>query len=203
MITIVWADPVSSPAEADDVKLISSLFSAQKDLIDDVIANLVSRFGPPDWTSSMLPFDRTRYYAREMGWPLYRRFISFHNLIRPEQIVDIKLITNDIEGSHRAAGRRRINVDPGYVSLERLILATGKNYTHRIYLSKGIYADLTLMYHKGSFRPLGWTYRDYADPDVIACFNRVREQYKRQLRGIPLEDEGGSSADTKGRGEHP
>jgi hypothetical protein len=193
---------MSSPAEADDVKLISSLFSAQKDLIDDVIANLVSRFGPPDWTSSILPFDRTRYYAREMGWPLYRRFISFHNLIRPEQIIDIKLTTNDMEGCHLADGQRRINIDPGYVSLERLILATGKNYTHRIYLSNGIYADLTLMYQKGSFRPLGWTYRDYADPEVIACFNHVREQYKRQLRGIPLDDEGGSSPRMNERGEH-
>jgi hypothetical protein len=193
---------MSSPAEADDVKLISSLFSAQKDLIDDAIANLVSRFGPPDWTSSILPFDRTRYYAREMGWPLYRRFISFHNLIRPEQIIDIKLTTNDMEGCHLADGQRRINIDPGYVSLERLILATGKNYTHRIYLSNGIYADLTLMYQKGSFRPLGWTYRDYADPEVIACFNHVREQYKRQLRGIPLDDEGGSSPRMNERGEH-
>ena len=182
---------MSSPAEADDVKLISSLFSAQRDLIDCVIANLVSRFGPPDWTSPMLPFDRTRYYAREMGWPLYRRFISFHNLIRPEQIVDIKLSTNDMEGCHLEDGRRRINIDPGYVSLERLILATGKNYIHRIYLTKGIYADLTLIYHKeGGFRPLDWTYRDYADPDVIASFNHVREQYKRQLRGIPPDGVG-------------
>ena len=203
MTTTVWADPMSSPAEADDVKLISSLFSAQKDLIDDVIANLVSRFGPPDWTSSILTFDRTRYYAREMGWPLYRRFISFHNLIRPEQIVDIKLTTNDIEGCHLAEGQRRINIDPGYVSLERLILATGKNYTHRVYLSKGIYADLTLIYHKGGFRPLGWTYRDYADPDVIACLNQVRERYKRQLRGIPLDDVEAPSPHGNGRGGHP
>ncbi len=187
---------MSSPAEADDVKLISSLFSAQEDLIDDVIANLVSRFGPPDWTSPILPFDRTRYYAREMGWPLYRRFISFHDLIRPERIVDIKRTTNHMEGCRLVGGRRTINIDPGYVSLERLILATGKNYTHRIYLSKGIYADLTLIYHKGSFRPLGWTYRDYADPEVIDYFNHVREQYKRQLRGIPLDGEGGSSRAT-------
>jgi len=197
---------MSRPAEADDVKLITSLFSAQQDLIDDVMADLVSRFGPSDWTSPILPFDRTRYYAREMGWPLYRRFVSFDNLIRPEQIVDIKLTTNDIEARHLEDGRRRINIDPGYVSLERLILATGKNYTHRVYLAKGIHADLTLIYHKGSFSPLGWTYRDYADPDSIACFNQVRERYKRQLRGLPLGGVGAPSAvgkDGNGRGEQP
>ncbi len=197
---------MSRPAEADDVKLITSLFSAQQDLIDDVMADLVSRFGPSDWTSPILPFDRTRYYAREMGWPLYRRFVSFDNLIRPEQIVDIKLTTNDIEARHLEDGRRRINIDPGYVSLERLILATGKNYTHRVYLAKGIYADLTLIYHKGSFSPLGWTYRDYADPDAIACFNQVRERYKRQLRGLLLGGVGAPSAvgkDGNGRGEQP
>jgi hypothetical protein len=194
---------MSSPAEADDVKLISSLFSAEKDLIDEVRAELSDRFGPLEWTSTILPFDRTRYYAREMGWPLYRRFISFHSLIEPEQIVDVKLTTNEMEGRHLKNGRRKINIDPGYVSLERLILATGKNYIHRIYLSNGIYADLTLVYHKNSFRPLDWTYRDYADPEVISCFNRVREQYKRQLRGIPLEDGDTTPSQLDGRGDSP
>ena len=203
MTTTAWAGRMSSPTEADDVKLISSLFSANKDLIDDVIAELIGKFGPPDWTSTILPFDRTRYYTQEMGWPLYRRFISFHDLIEPEQIVDIKLTTNEMESRHLEDGRRRVNIDPGYVSLERLILATGKNYAHRIYLSKGIYADLTLVYHKGSFRPLGWTYRDYADPEVIACFNHVREQYKRQLRGIPPDDGDAPSPNLNERGDSP
>jgi hypothetical protein len=77
-----------------------------------------------------------------------------------------------------------INIDPGYIALERLVLATGKNYTHRIYLSHGIYADLTLIFHGKSFKAIEWTYRDYGDPVTIEYLNEVRSRYKAQIRGI-------------------
>ncbi|MFH1349683.1 MAG: DUF4416 family protein [Pseudomonadota bacterium] len=175
---------MSNPHKAEDVKLISSLFSSQKALIENVLHELEGIFGPSDWTSPGLLFDRTRYYEKEMGWPLHRRFVSFRKLIRPEDIVDIKLTTNGVEKRYLQDEGRMINLDPGYISLERLILATGKNYTHRIYLSKGIYADLTLVFKKASFVPLQWTYRDYADPVIVGYFNEIRERYKRQLRGV-------------------
>jgi len=184
LITTAWAGLMSSPREAEDVKLISSLFSPHKELIVRIIAELEQIFGPTDWISPELFFDRTKYYAKEMGWPLHRRFVSFERLIRPLNIVEIKLRTNGIENDHLQDGKRQINIDPGYISLERLVLATGKNYSHRIYLSKGIYADLSLIFHKGSFVPLQWSYKDYASPESIAFFNDVRERYKRQLRGI-------------------
>ncbi len=114
---------------------------------------------------------------------MHRRFISFKNLIRSEDIVDTKLATNKVENKYLRDGKRRVNIDPGYVSLERLILATGKNYTHRIYLSNGIYADLTLIFQKGSFRPLEWTFKDYADPEIIVFFNDLRKKYKEHIRG--------------------
>lgn len=175
---------MSDPREVEDVKLVSSLFSSQERLIEKGIQDLEQLFGRTDWVSPRLLFDRTRYYEREMGWPLHRRFISFRDLVRPEDIVGIKLETNRIENRYKQDGKRIINIDPGYVALERLVLATGKNYTHRIHLSKGIYADLTLVFNKGSFRPLAWTYRDYADPEVIGYFNIIREGYKEQIRGI-------------------
>jgi len=174
---------MSNPCDADDVKLISSLFSSRQTLIDRVIGELEETFGPTDWISPELLFDRTKYYAKELGWPLYRRFISFQTLIQPDDIIEIKLATNEVEKRYLQDGKRQINIDPGYISLERLILATGKNYTHRIYLSKGIYADLSLIFHRGSYRRLEWTYRDYADPEVIDYFNDVRERYKKQIRG--------------------
>ena len=173
---------MSTPSEPEKVKLITSLFSPQKDLIDQVIRELESIFGPVDWKSRDLFFDRTKYYAKEMGWPLFRRFISFKDLIRPEDLIEVKLKTNHIENHYVEEGKRRINIDPGYIALERLILATGKNYTHRIYLGQGIYADLTLIYQRGTFQPLEWTYRDSSDPEMIDCFNRLREDYKNQLR---------------------
>ena len=174
---------MSTPNESDKVKLFTSIFSAEKELINRVIEQLITLFGEPDTISPWLLFDRTRYYEREMGWPLNRRFVVFRNLIAPEEIVETKLRTNRIESSYSSDGNRQVNIDPGYISLERLVLATGKNYTHRIYLSQGIYADLTLVFNKGTFKPLEWTYRDYSDPDSIGFFNDEREKYKNQLRG--------------------
>jgi len=178
---------MSTPKESDKVKLFSSIFSAEKELIDKVVEELTDLFGQPDIISPWLLFDRTRYYEREMGWPLHRRFIVFRDFIKPEDIVDTKLKTNRIEGNYSNEDKRRVNIDPGYISLERIVLATGKNYTHRIYLSNGIYADLTLVFNKGTFKPLEWTYRDYSDPDSIDFFNNERERYKNQLRGIEGE----------------
>jgi hypothetical protein len=175
---------MSNPSEAEDVKLISSLFSAHANLIDRVILEMEGLFGPTDWISPAFFFDRTKYYEKEMGWPLHRRFISFKTLVRPQDIVEIKWKTNALEKKESQRGKRKINIDPGYVALERLVLATGKNYTHRIYLSKGIYADLTLIFQRGSFSSLAWTYRDYSDPESIDYFNGVRERYKRQIRGL-------------------
>jgi hypothetical protein len=174
---------MSSPREADDVRLISSIFSPNEQLIDTLIERLEGMFGPLEWRSPLLLFDRTRYYEKEMGWPLQRRFVSFRDLIRPESLVEVKLRTNALEQMFVREGKRIVNIDPGYVCLERLVLATGKNYTHRIYLGKGIYADLTLVFHKGTFRPLEWTYRDYADEGLISQFNEIRGRYKEQLGG--------------------
>ncbi len=168
---------MSSPSEPDDVKLVLSIFSSEKNLIDRVIDDFEAFFGSHDIISKPLLFDYTRYYEREMGWPLFRRFVSFKKLISPEDLVDVKLKAYDVERQYMNGDNRRVNIDPGIVSAERLVLATGKNYTHRIYLSRGIYADLTLIYRFGTFRSLEWTYPDYADEYVIGFFNSVRADY--------------------------
>jgi len=172
---------MSIPKEGDEVRLISSVFSSREDLVETAIGTMVEMFGPLEWLSGPLLFDRTKYYEKEMGWPLHRRFVSFRELIRPEAIVEIKLRTNALEKTFEREGKRSVNIDPGYICLERLVLATGKNYTHRIYLAKGIYADLTLVFHKGGFKPLEWTYRDYCEEGLIAQFNEIRASYKAQL----------------------
>ena len=175
---------MSFPREPEPVKIILSLFSPERECIEKVISELSGIYGPVDWSSPELFFDRTRYYAREMGWPLFRRFISFEKLVAPDRLVEIKLKTNEIERQYLHEGNRRINIDPGQISLERLVLATGKNYVHRIYLSKGIYADLTLIFQKESFRLVPWTYPDYAAPEIIEYLNGVRKRYKEQLKEI-------------------
>jgi hypothetical protein len=179
---------MSHPHEPDPVKLISSLFSPEKKLIDRVIDHMSKTIGLVDWISPELLFDRTRYYAREMGWPLHRRFMSFSELVPADHLVEIKLKTNEIENQYLRDENRMVNIDPGYISAERLILATGKNYVHRVYLSKGIYADLTLLFQKGGFRPLKWTYPDYSAPEIIESFNDIRKKYMGQLKEIKSLD---------------
>ena len=173
---------MSRPHEPDHVKLISSLFSPEKEFLDTIIKQLEKICGPVDWVSPELFFDRTKYYAKEMGWPLHRRFIAFEKLALPGQLIELKLKTNAIEQQYLVDGKRRVNIDPGYISPERLILATGKNFVHRVYLSQGIYADLTLVFQKGCFKTLEWTYPDYAEPEIIGYFNNVRKRYMIQVR---------------------
>jgi hypothetical protein len=174
---------MSRPVEPPPVKLIASLFSPSQSLLDEIVEALQGLFGPIDRVSAPFMFDRTTYYAREMGWPLHRRFVSFRDLVSPDRLGGIKIETNAVEERYLMEGRRRVNIDPGYVALERLVLATGKNYVHRIYLSQGIYADLTLVFSKGSFSPLPWTYPDYAAVETIRYFNQVRTTYLGQLKG--------------------
>jgi len=175
---------MSKPKQPPKVKLIASIFSPEEVYITKAIQDLSDLLGLIDWISELIPFNRTKYYEREMGWPIVRRFVSFEALVDPVEITDIKLKTNQLENKYSVDNKRLVNIDPGYIALERLVLATGKNYTHRIYLRDGIYADLTLIFYKGSFSPLSWTYPDYKEDRLIQWFNKVREKYKDQLRGI-------------------
>lgn len=140
-----------------------------------------SRLGPIDEEIGPLPFDFTDYYDAEMG-PGNRRWLwSFERLVDRSQLVSIKLLTNDVEKAYTIDGNRRFNLDPGLLTLENFVLATGKNRAHRIYLGQGIFGDLTLVFRKGSYRALEWTYPDYADSELITILGRLRERYKWEL----------------------
>jgi len=173
---------VSIPRNALKVMLIYSVIGADESMVEEAEGVLQKQFGEIRLKSGLLAFDRTRYYEKEMGAALVRRFVAFNDLIDPRRIVRIKLWSNEAEKAFAEDGKRKINYDPGYISPERLILATGKNFTHRVYLDHGIYADLTLMYYKKSFQPLQWTYPDYADEVVIDFMNSVRNEYMARLR---------------------
>jgi hypothetical protein len=168
---------MSKLGQADPVKLIMSLLSAEQQVLCEALQVLSVHFGRPDFISPSRPFDYTNYYEREMGKPLSRRLVSFDNPLPPEALPDVKGQTNRIEDQFSAEGRRKINIDPGYISQAHLILATGKGYTHRPYLRSGVYADLTLVFTKGTFRSLPWTYPDYGGAEMISILNRIRERY--------------------------
>jgi hypothetical protein len=170
------------PREPKPAKLFMSLIASEDAILQQGIQDLGLIYGELDFISERLSFNFTDYYAREMGEHLFRRFITFGHLISIPLLPNIKQATNCLEGSHALPnGNRRLNIDPGYLCLEHVILATTKGYTHRPYLRDGIYADLTLIYQNRSFRPLEWTYRDYRQEEVIGLFNKFRKKYVEDL----------------------
>jgi hypothetical protein len=169
------------------VKLIAGMFAASGELLEEAQVRLSQEFGPIDYESELLPFDHTTYYAAEFGENLKRRFVAFVELVHPGKLAEIKLLTNALEMEWVIEGRRQVNIDPGYVSHSKLVLATTKNHAHRIYLGQGIYAEVTLYFRDGTFRAWPWTYPDYASPPLIAIFNHIRALYVKQLRENPCE----------------
>ncbi len=174
---------MSEPREPAPAKLIAGLLFCSFEVQNQVLRRLSHRLGPLDLLTEPEPFTYTRYYEGEMGKEIHRQTASFLDLVPVEDLVAIKLFTNDLEKEFSREGRRRVNIDPGLLSEERIILATGKNFTHRIYLKKGIYADLTLIYQKGNYRDLPWTYADYKNPLLLHFFNATRQKLIFQRSG--------------------
>jgi hypothetical protein len=174
---------MGKPREPKPSKLFMSLIYAEESFFQLGLQDLLLTFGETDFLSERFSFNFTDYYSEEMGPILFRHFLAFPSLIPPSSLPEIKQTTNRIEGKYvHSQGSRRLNIDPGYLSLEHVILATTKGYTHRPYLRDGIYADLTLIYQKGSYRALEWTYPDYGQPNIIALFNHLRTTYAEALK---------------------
>jgi len=171
------------PKEPPPSKLIMSLIFSNDAVLDRGLHELRQAFGEVDFMSPRLPFNFTDYYEKEMGRDLFRHFITFGQLIPMASLPDIKNRTNQLEDKLAAPnGERRINIDPGYLCLGHLVLATTKAYTHRPYLREGIYADLTLIFRGKSYQPLEWTYPDYRQQEIISLFNQLRQRYGDTVR---------------------
>ncbi len=173
---------MSKPVEPRKVKLILSAIYADRSSWLALLAQLEQKFGATDYSSKEMSFDYTHYYEEEMGGPLFREFVSFESLLAPGELAGIKLFTNRLEETAARDGRRKVNLDPGYLALDHLVLATGKPAPHRIYLAEGIYADLHLIYESGAFSPLPWTYPDYKSESLLGLMNRLREVLKASLK---------------------
>ncbi len=163
------------------VKLFIGFIFADERIYSAAKSVLKNKFGPIDFESQLLPFNHTNYYEKELGANLKRKFISFASLIQEERLAKIKVITKRIEMRFCFQDKRKINIDPGIVTLNKVILATTKDYKHRIYLCKGIHAEVTLFYQKRAFRPWEWTYPDYKTSEYINIFNNIREIYSHQI----------------------
>jgi len=167
--------------KAEPAKLIVGFIFKDEDLLRKALVSLENKFGKTDFESRALPFVYTDYYEKEFGIDLKRKFVSFSKLILPEKLPRIKTITNKIEKRFSENRKRRVNIDPGYLNLSKLVLASTKDFSHRIYLDRGIWAEITLMFRDKNFHPLDWTYPDYRTNVYIEIFNRIREIYAGQV----------------------
>jgi len=162
-------------------RLVMGLLLSRHALLDAVLAELEGLYGPIRAASTIRPFKESDYYDREMGAKPLRLYLSFTNLVDPSQLAAIKGQTNALEQRFlNSEGGREVNLDPGLLSLTSLVLATAKGRSHRIALSGGIWADLTLIWSAGRFVPLEWTYADYRDEAVRELFSQWREDLKQQ-----------------------
>ena len=174
---------MTDPSEPHPVKLLCGMISADEGLFEKAAAPLTEAFGPIDLLSDVADFDMTHYYDDQMGAPLYRKFASFSRLIAPDALADAKRRTNAIETTfaRAAAGcARPINLDPGYVAPSKLVLASMKDFSQRIYLARGVYAEITLLYRRGRWEPLPWTFPDFASGRYDAFLTEVRTRLRDQ-----------------------
>ena len=169
-------EPIFSPE-----KLIIAVLSAGPEYDASLPELLEQDFGPIDYRSGVLPFDYTNYYHREMGPEIKRYFFSFRDLIDPSRLAAIKRRTIELEQRFTVEGRRKINLDPGLLSLGKLILASTKDNAQRIPLSRGIYGEITLIYRRKAFHPLPWTYPDYRSEEYQKILKDIRGILKTQV----------------------
>ena len=135
-------------------------------------------------SSEVFPFRYTDYYRDEMGDGLRKVFFAFSSFVCPDEIDSWKRWTVNLERRYSQRGKRRVNLDPGYLTLSKLVLASTKNYSHRIYIRKGIYAEITLRYFNDSYRDLEWTYPDYKDEPSIDFLNEARVLLKKRIGDV-------------------
>lgn len=163
-------------------KLVIGVLISRTEVLTELEDCLIKCWGDIDLKTEAVPFEYTDYYNKEMGTPIYRCFFSFQNLIAPEDLPAIKIRTNEIELGYAQGDKRKVNLDPGILSLSKFILATTKNNVHRIPMNRGIYGELTLQFKDRDFHPLEWTYPDFAGRENRDLLIRIRDIYKKQRK---------------------
>jgi hypothetical protein len=172
------------------VLLVVAAFSRHLTAIDWARDHLIPIFGPIVLHSPPFDFNQTHYYEATMGPGLRKSFLVFEELVAADRLAEIKLKTIGLEQelvrSERYPETRPLNLDPGLLSLGKVLLATTKDQSHRIYLRDGIYAEVTLRFQAGSYETWPWTYADYQLPEVRGFLEQAREWYRQRLRSLPL-----------------
>ncbi len=171
--------------EFEREKLIFGILYSDETLFREAVTCLTEQYGDLDYISDAFSFSKwSDYYSGEIEGETCRRFVSVREHIAPEKLADVKTATNALEAEMSINGKRLVNIDPGLIGLGRLLLPTAKAAPHRIPLSKGIYAELTLFYSEGKWQDFPWTYRDYKSDEVKAVLSHIRGLYLKERRSL-------------------
>jgi len=163
---------IPSPARL----VVSAIFREER-FLEAAVPRISEIVGEVRFAGQVFPFDHTEYYLEEMGKPLFRRFLVASAPVSRDSLPGIKIGLEGIESGLSEGGCRTVNLDPGLVTPENFILATGKNFTHRIYLRDGVFAELTLEFRKGQYRSFPWTYADYASEEIRSLLQALRKEH--------------------------
>jgi hypothetical protein len=173
---------MSIPHIPEPVLLVMGILRTPSVPLHLVRDRITESFGPIQAYTDEIPFNFTSYYKQEMGAGILRSYYSFVQPVSPEDLADIKRATNALESAFLQEQNRMVNLDPGLLTMHSLILASCKDFSHRIYLRDGIFAEVTLLFSKGHFTALPWTYPDYQHPETIEFFEQQRTEYIKQRR---------------------
>jgi hypothetical protein len=171
------AEPVLPPK----AKLFTGIIYLSEESLSAAEKTLIKKYGEIDFRTNKIPFSHTDYYS-DMGSNLNRVFFSFKKLIPREKISDIKLFTNRLEKKVSGKDKRRINIDPGYMTLSNVFLASCKDFFHRVYLRDGVFLENEYRYVGREYKFWEWTYPDYKKFDYLEFFYGMRKIYKNQLK---------------------
>ncbi len=174
------------PQDVQPVQLVVCALETDRVLLDEARSLMVTEFGPEAGIHGPWDFDVTDYYQAEMAGPVIHRWLIAHEQpVLSEQLPEIKLLTNRVEERLAVEGNRKVNLDAGYMDFNKLVLASAKFHEHKIHLGRGIYADLTLLFNHGAWRPLPWSFADFRDDRYYETLTLIRNGYRQRMREKP------------------
>ena len=187
---------MGTPLEHELAMLVIAVFSRYEQALSWAEEELSLAWGEVALQSDVFPFFHTRYYEKEMGPELLLQFLAFDRLISVTSLAEIKLNSNQLEADYARIGHhpepRPLNIDPGYLTLGKFVLATTKDASHRLYLDHGIFAEVTLSYAHGKWRPYEWTYPNYREPSYHEFLQHCRKLlYERRQSSSPRKSQTG------------
>jgi hypothetical protein len=164
----------------EPVQPILGLLAAAPALLAEARDALSATVAPIALASDVRPWTQSTYYCEEMGPSLWRQYLALDALMAPDDLADLKRLTNAMEERWRSGRGRAVNLDPGYLDLLRVVLASTKDAAHRVAIGAGIYAEATLHFVHGRFHPWPYTYPDYAGDDAREFFTRARQRWRAE-----------------------